>query len=129
MIVSDECHSSVEQDFPEILNYLSCTKEVKQSYYFNKTILIETVNGTLCHSSNQDISLDGVSFGHVLRCNIVEYPGMNICPKTIGSHGVTFWSYLAIRTASDWARKSSFALLDGASLRYEIEDISPIIII
>ena len=80
------------------------------------------INGTFCQSSNQEVSLYYASLGHVLRCNIEEYPGMNICPKAFGSHGVTFFSYLAIRIASDWARKSSFALLDGASLRYVIEE-------
>ena len=43
--------------------------------------------------------------------------------EQIGSHGVTFFSYLAIRTATEWARKSTFALLDGASLRYLKEDM------
>ena len=121
-IPSDECDSSVDQGFPDLLEYLSCTDEVHQEYNLRQSTLIETTNGTFCKSSNQEVSLDSVSFGHVLHCNIIEYPGMNLCAKTSGSHDVTFWSYLALRTATDWTRKSSYALLDGASLRYVIED-------
>ena len=123
-ILSDECNSSVDQEFPDLLEYLSCTDEVDQEYNLRQSTLIETANGTLCKSSNQEVSLDSVSFGHVLHCDIIEYPGMNTCAKTSGSHDVSFWSYLAMRTATDWTRKSAYALLDGASLRYEIEDTS-----
>ena len=117
MFFPGECLSSVEQDLPEILTHISCTDDAEQRYYINETILIETSNGTYCQSSNQDISQNDVSMGHVLHCNVIDYPGMNICPRVSGSHAVTFFSYLAMRTAADWARKSSYALLDGASLR------------
>ena len=55
--------------------------------------------------------------GHILHCDIVDYPGMVPCTKTVGSHSVTFYSYLAARMAFDWAYKGVSALLDGASLR------------
>ena len=61
---------------------------------------------------------DELSSGHILRCDIVGYPGMDACAKTVGSRSATFFSYLAARMAYDWTYKSVYAVLDGTSLRF-----------
>ena len=109
--------SSVDPDFPELLNYLTCSDDVDELYHFDAMTLSTTTNGTFCKSSNEDAPLDVISVGHILQCNVIDYPGMEICPRSFGSHEVTFISYLAVRIASDWTRKSTYALMDGASLR------------
>ena len=79
--------------------------------------LSQLTNGTYCKSTNHDAIMDDISEGHILRCDIVGYPGMDVCHKTVGSHTVTFYSYLAARMAFDWTFKGVYALLDGTSLR------------
>ena len=104
-------------EFPDILNYLSCPKEVNELYTFDTPTLSGLANGTYCSSTNQEVSEDQFATGHILRCDIVGYPGMDVCEKTEGSHSVTFYSYLAARMAYDWMYKGVYALLDGTSLR------------
>ena len=90
---------------------------MKGAYTFDTSTLSELTNGTYCNSMNQELITIETSEGHVLRCDIVGYPDMQICPKTIGSHSVTFYSYLAARMALDWTFKGVYALLDGTSMR------------
>ena len=104
-------------DFSEIINYLSCSEEVDESYTFDTPNLSQLTNGTYCSSRNQEIFIDEFSKGHILRCDIVGYPGIDVCKKTEGSHSITFYSYLAARMAYDWMYKGVFALLDGTTLR------------
>ena len=86
-------------------------------YSFDTATISELTNGTYCKSTNQDITTEEVSMGHFMRCDIIGYPGMDECSKTVGSHSVTFFSYLAARMAFDWTYKGVFAILDGTSLR------------
>lgn len=86
-------------------------------YSFDAVTISELANGTYCKSKNQKVVTDVVSMGHIIRCDIVGYPGMDVCPKTVGSHSVTFYSYLAARMAFDWTFKSAYGLLDGTALR------------
>ena len=90
---------------------------MKELYTLDAPALNDLANGTYCSSTNQEISFDELTMGHVLRCDIVGYPGMDVCEKTEGSHSVTFYSYLAARMAYDWMYKGVYALLDGTSLR------------
>ena len=104
-------------EFPDIFNYLSCPKEVNELYTFDTPTLSGLANGTYCSSTNQEVSEDQFATGHILRCDIVGYPGMDVCKKTEGSHSVTFYSYLAARVAYDFIYKGVYAVLDGTSLR------------
>ena len=88
-------------------------------YTFDSATISKLANGTYCKSTNQEVITDETSEGRILRCDIVGYPGMDVCPKTVGSHSVTFYSYLAARMAFDWTFKGVYALLDGTSLRQE----------
>ena len=99
-----------------MLSYLSCAKEVDGTYTFDTATLSQLTNGTYCKSLNQEVKTDGISEGHILRCDIVGYPGMDVCHKTVGSHTVTFYSYLAARMAYDWTYKGVYNLLDGTSM-------------
>ena len=96
---------------------MSCTEDVEEFYSFEAAAISELSNGTYCKSTNQEVSMNEISTGHILRCDIVGYPGMDVCSKTVGSHSVTFYSYLAARMAFDWTYKGVYALLDGTSLR------------
>ena len=116
-ILSEDCKTSINPEFPDILSYLSCTEDVEEFYSFEATTLVELSNGTYCKSTNQEISMNEISTDHILHCDIVGYPGMIPCSKTVGSHSVTFYSYLAARMAFDWTYKGEYALLDGTSLR------------
>ena len=99
-----------------MLNYLSCTKEVDGAYTFDTATLIQLQNGTYCTSTNHKVITDDISEGYIVRCDIVDYPGMDVCQKTVGSHTVTFYSYLAVRMAFDWTYKGVYNLLDGTSM-------------
>ena len=114
---SDDCQTSVNTGFPDILSYLSCPEEVDEAYTFDTASISQLTNGTYCKSMNRELITNGASEGHIFRCDIVGYPGMDVCHKTVGSHTVTFYSYLAARMAFDWTFKGVYALMDGTSLR------------
>ena len=116
VILLDDCQASVSTGFPDLLSYLSCTQEVDGEYTFDTATLIQLQNGTYCKSTNHIVITDHISEGKILRCDIIDYPGMDICHKTVGSHTVTFYSYLAARMAFDWTYKGVYNLLDGTSM-------------
>ena len=117
IILSDDCQASVSTGFPDLLSYLSCTKEVDGACTFDTATLSQLTNGTYCSSINQEVKTDDISEGHILRCDIVGYPGMDVCRTTIGSHTATFYSYLAARMVFDFFHERVYTLLDGTSMR------------
>ena len=88
-----------------------------EAYKFDTATLSRLANGTYCKSTNQEFIADESSEGYILRCDIVGYPSMDVCHKTVGSHAVTFYSYLAARMAYDWTYKGVYTLMDGTSMR------------
>ena len=100
-----------------MLSYLSCTKGVDVAYTFDTAALAQLKNGTYCKSTNNKVMTDDISEGHILRCDIVGYPGMDVCHETVGSHTFTFYSYLAARMVFDYTYKGVYTLLDGTSMR------------
>ena len=104
-------------EFPDILNFLSCPDKVEELYTFESPTLSQLTNGTYCSSTNQELPIDELTEGHILRCDIIGYPGMDVCKKTEGSHSTTFYSYLVARMAYDWMYKGVYAVLDGTSMR------------
>ena len=87
------------------------------AYTFDTATLSQLANGTYCRSMNQEVRTDDISEGHILRCDIVGYPGMDVCRTTNGSHRATFYSYLAARMVFDYTYKGVYTLLDGTSMR------------
>ena len=96
---------------------MSCTEDVDEFYSFEAAQIGKLSNGTYCEFTNPEITMNETLTGHILHCDIVDYPGMVPCTKTVGSHSVTFYSYLAARMAFDWTFKGVYALFDGTSLR------------
>ena len=59
-----------------------------EDYSFGDVALTENeTNGTFCKVTNEFFSAAEHPQGHALRCDIVGYPGMDVCGKTVGSHG------------------------------------------
>ena len=103
-----------------IADYLSCPEDVLEDYSFGDVALTENAdetNGTFCKVTNEFFSAAEQPRGHAMRCDIVGYPGMEVCGKTAGSHAVTFYTYLAARTGYQWCMSAIYSLLDATALR------------
>ena len=46
-----------------------------------------------------------------------SYPDMETCTTESGSHTVTFWIYFLIRLVFNWTMNSTYALMDGTTVR------------
>ena len=117
--ILDTCQTfaDVPGSLADIVNYLDCHAEatITDEYSLHVTGTIDTVNGTFCSAQNTLLSMDQKNI--YLKCYIIDHPHLSSCADFEGDHGLTFVSYLLIRTAYQWAINIVFAVMDGASLR------------